>query len=109
MERVDGAGAVVPVGPLGRQRDGDHPACAGDQLADAVARLARKRTPAETCVGLLKKYGDKAAQARGAIAYGEAKADYDEVIAGLVVTGHAGGAAPPPTAAMIPRMPCSRS
>jgi hypothetical protein len=52
---------------------------------EAVARLARERTLAETCVGLLKRYGDKAAQARGAIAYGAAKADYDEVIAGLVV------------------------
>jgi hypothetical protein len=52
---------------------------------EAVARLARERTLAETCVGLLKRYGDKAAQARGAVAYGEAKADYDEVIAGLVV------------------------
>jgi hypothetical protein len=52
---------------------------------EAVARLARERTLAETCVGLLKKYGDKAAQARGAVAYGEAKADYDGVIAGLAV------------------------
>jgi hypothetical protein len=52
---------------------------------EAVARLARERTLAETCVGLLKRYGDKAAQGRGAIAYGAAKADYDEVIAGLVV------------------------
>jgi hypothetical protein len=52
---------------------------------EAVTRLARERTLAETCVGLLKKYGDKAAQARGAVAYGSAKADYDGVIAGLVV------------------------
>jgi hypothetical protein len=50
-----------------------------------VARLARERTLAETCVGLLKEYGDKAAQARGAVAYGEAKADFDGVIAGLIV------------------------
>jgi hypothetical protein len=52
---------------------------------EAVARLARERTLAETCAGLLKKYGDKSAQARGAVGYGEAKADYDGVIAGLVV------------------------
>jgi hypothetical protein len=52
---------------------------------EAVARLARERTLAETCVGLLKKYGDQAAQARGAVTYGEAKADYDGVIAGLTV------------------------
>ena len=52
---------------------------------EAVARLAHERSLAETCVGLLKTYGDKAAQARGSLAYGEAKADYDEVIAGLTV------------------------
>ncbi len=33
----------------------------------------------------LKKYGDAAAKDRGALAYGEAKAEYDAVIAGLVV------------------------
>jgi hypothetical protein len=52
---------------------------------EAVTRLARERTLAETCAALLKRYGDPAAQARGAATYGEAKADYDGVIAGLVV------------------------
>jgi hypothetical protein len=52
---------------------------------EAVARLARERTLAETCVALLKQYGDQASQARGSITYGEAKAEYDGVIAGLVV------------------------
>jgi hypothetical protein len=52
---------------------------------EAVARLARERTVAETCVALLKEYGDKTTQARGSITYGEAKAEYDGVIAGLVV------------------------
>ena len=52
---------------------------------EAVARLARERTLAETCVVLLKKYGDTAAKDRGSLAYGEAKAEYDGVIAGLVV------------------------
>ena len=52
---------------------------------EAVARLARERTLAETCVALLKRYGDKAAQDRSSVAYGEAKAEYDGVIAGLVV------------------------
>jgi hypothetical protein len=52
---------------------------------EAVARLARERTLAETCVGLLRKYGDQASQARGSMLYGEAKAEYDGVIAGLVV------------------------
>jgi hypothetical protein len=52
---------------------------------EAVARLARERTMAETCVALLTQYGDQASQARGSITYGEAKAEYDGVIAGLVV------------------------
>ena len=40
---------------------------------------------AETCVRLLKKYGDPATVDRGALAYGEAKAEYDGIIAGLTV------------------------
>lgn len=36
-------------------------------------------------MGLLKSFGDAAAIKHGAITYGEAKADYDEVITGLVV------------------------
>src|SRR4030088_3084069 len=50
---------------------------------EAVARLARERTLAETCVALLRKYGDQAAKDRGSLAYGEAKAEYDGVIGGL--------------------------
>jgi hypothetical protein len=52
---------------------------------EAVARLARERTVAETCAALLKKHGDAAAIARGALAYGEAKAEYDGIVAGLTV------------------------
>jgi hypothetical protein len=52
---------------------------------EAVARLAQERTQAETCVQVLKKYGDAAAIGRGEIAYGEAKADYDGIIGGLIV------------------------
>ena len=52
---------------------------------EAVACLARERTLAETCAAMLKKYGDTAAVDRGLLAYGEAKAEYDGVIAGLVV------------------------
>jgi hypothetical protein len=52
---------------------------------EAVAQLAQERTRAETCVGWLKRYGDAAAKERGALAYGDAKAEYDAVIAGLVV------------------------
>lgn len=52
---------------------------------EAVSRLARERTLAETCAALLKKYGDRATQAQLSVTYGEAKAEYDGVIAGLVV------------------------
>ena len=51
---------------------------------EAVARLTGERTRAETCTSLLKKHGDDAAISRGALAYGEAKAEVDAVIAGLV-------------------------
>ena len=43
---------------------------------EAVARLAHERTLAETCVALLRKYGDAAAQDRGSLAYGQAKGEY---------------------------------
>jgi hypothetical protein len=52
---------------------------------EAVARLSRERTLAETCTAMLKKYGDNATQARLSTTYNEARADYDGVIAGLVV------------------------
>ena len=57
---------------------------------EAVARLAGERTRAETCAGLLKKHGDGAAISHGALAYGEAKAEIDAVIAGLVAALAAG-------------------
>jgi hypothetical protein len=52
---------------------------------EAVARLAGERTKAETCVRLLKTYGDEAALSRGDLTYGEAKAEVDAIIAGLMV------------------------
>jgi hypothetical protein len=52
---------------------------------EAVARLAAERTRAETCVRLLKRHGDAAALSRGDLTYGEAKAELDAVIAGLIV------------------------
>jgi hypothetical protein len=52
---------------------------------EAVARLAHERTLAETCVGLLKKRGDAGAIDRGALAYADAKAEYDGIISGLAV------------------------
>jgi hypothetical protein len=52
---------------------------------EAVARLARERTHAETCVTILKKYGDPATKDRASVSYGEAKAEYDGIVAGLIV------------------------
>jgi hypothetical protein len=52
---------------------------------EAVARLAGERTRAETCVRMLKTYGDEGAVRRGDLTYGEAKAEVDAVIAGLIV------------------------
>jgi hypothetical protein len=58
---------------------------------EAVSRLAEERTNAEICVASLKAYGDKEQIARGRLAYGTAKADFDGVIAGLVTALAAGG------------------
>jgi hypothetical protein len=52
---------------------------------DAVGQIAGERAKAETCVALMKKYGDGAERARGEIGYANAKADLDAVIAGLIV------------------------
>ncbi len=52
---------------------------------DAVARLSRERGLAETCAAVIIKYGDKTTVGRGAIDYGEAKADYDGLIRGLII------------------------
>lgn len=57
---------------------------------EAVARLAGERTRAQTCAGLLKKHGDDTTISRGALAYGEAKAEVDAVVAGLVTALAAG-------------------
>jgi hypothetical protein len=54
---------------------------------EAVARLKEERTLAETCVALLKKHGhgNVGAIERGQLAYADAKAEYDAIIAGLDV------------------------
>jgi hypothetical protein len=52
---------------------------------DAVAQLTSARTKAETCVALLKKYGNETQVSRGQLTYTNAKADADAVIAGLIV------------------------
>jgi hypothetical protein len=51
---------------------------------DAVGKIAGERAKAETCVALMKKYGDDAQKARGEITYTNAKADFDAVIAELI-------------------------
>jgi hypothetical protein len=51
---------------------------------DAVGQLAHERTIAESCVGVLKKYGDDAQRARGDLSYARAKAESDTVIEGLI-------------------------
>ncbi len=51
---------------------------------EAVARLAHERSLAQTCAGSLKGHGDAQQISRGEFAYGEAKASFDEVIAGLI-------------------------
>lgn len=54
---------------------------------EAIAELSAERTRAETCVSLLKRHAgdDAAALSQGEIAYTEAKADTDAVIAQLIV------------------------
>ena len=57
---------------------------------DAVGQIAGDRAKAETCVALIKKYGDDAQKARGEITYTNAKAEFDAVIAGLITVLSAG-------------------
>ena len=51
---------------------------------EAVGRLTRQRSKAETCIALVKKYGDEAQIARGSLEYNEAKSGNDGVISGLI-------------------------
>ena len=65
---------------------------AGIPWPEAVGQLAGQRTTAETCVALLKRYGDKGQVARGQLTYANAKADFDSTIAGLITAVSAGQA-----------------
>jgi hypothetical protein len=58
---------------------------------EAVGRLAGERSKAETCAAMLKGYGDTEQVSQGQLAYGEAKANFDGVIAGLVAALTEGG------------------
>jgi hypothetical protein len=57
---------------------------------EAVGQIAGQRTKAETCVALMKRYGNEAQIARGELTYADAKADFDAVIAGLIAALSAG-------------------
>jgi hypothetical protein len=57
---------------------------------DALAKISGERAKAETCVSLMKKYGNDAQKARGELTYTDAKADSDAVIAGLTIALSAG-------------------
>ena len=59
---------------------------------EAVAQLAGERAKAETCVALMKKYGEEVQIARAQLTYTTAKADSDAVIAGLITVLSAGQA-----------------
>src|SRR5258708_6687948 len=59
---------------------------------EAVAQLAGERAKAETCVALIKKYGNEAQIVRAQLTYTSAKADSDAVIAGLITALSAGQA-----------------
>jgi hypothetical protein len=58
---------------------------------EAVDRLARERSKAETCARGLKAYGDEQKISQGQLAYGEAKANFDGVISGLITALSEGG------------------
>jgi hypothetical protein len=58
---------------------------------EAVGRLARARSKAETCAAALKGYGDQQQSSLGQLAYGEAKANFDAVIAELITALTEGG------------------
>jgi hypothetical protein len=58
---------------------------------EAVGRLAGEKSKAETCVALFKGYADQQQSSQGQLAYGEAKANFDAVIAELVTALTEGG------------------
>jgi hypothetical protein len=64
----------------------------GISWPEAVGQLAGQRTMAETCIALMKRYGDEGQIARGQLTYGNAKSDFDSTIAGLIATLSAGQA-----------------
>src|ERR1700730_9268281 len=58
---------------------------------EAVGRLAGERSKAENCAASLQGHGDEQQISRGQLAYGEAKANFDAVIAELITALTEGG------------------
>jgi hypothetical protein len=58
---------------------------AGIGWPEAVSRLAEERSRAELCIVSLKRYGNQQQIDQGRLAYGTAKANFDGVIAGLII------------------------
>jgi hypothetical protein len=58
---------------------------------EAVATLTSQRSKADTCVALLKRYGDTSQMAQGQLDYTNAKIEMDAVIAGLLAALAEGG------------------
>ena len=52
---------------------------------ESVARLRQERGQAVLCAGVLKRHAAGAVLEQGALAYGQAKSEYDAIIAGLQV------------------------
>lgn len=52
---------------------------------EATAQIVKLRTTSETCVSIVKQYGNAAQKAQIRLAYGDAKANVDAIIAGLTV------------------------
>jgi hypothetical protein len=52
--------------------------------SETIATLTAARTLAESCVALLKRYGNEAQRANGQLTYAKAKSDADAAIAGLI-------------------------
>ena len=58
---------------------------------EVIARLAKAKTQATTCVQVLKSNGDKSSVAKAQLTYGMAEAQMDGVIAGLTIALVQGG------------------
>ena len=58
---------------------------------EATAQIVKLRTISETCVSIIKQYGNAAQKGQTRLDYGDAKANADAIIAGLTVALYADG------------------